>query len=812
MTYLSPEIRHGNGQDSGLTEIDRDFQTNYDLDHFGPRGHAEMPREGNELLLGMHRQADGAFHFGIHARPGADEVQLCLFDESDPNKPVGHYPLFPHDTPIGVTWSAEVPDAKLGQRYGYRVVGEWNPSEGKLFNRNNLLVDPRAVILDRQYVSHVDGAPTFAGTDLTDEFGNYVAMNPQDSAPFVPKGVVVSSEFDWGTDARPEVQTPIIYEAHVKGTTALRTVINPNERGTYAGFGSEENIAYLLELGVNVVELMPVQAAANEPFLQEKGKTNYWKYNTLGFFAPDTDYAAASEPVAQIDEFKQMVKNLHAAGIRVKLDVVYNHTPEGDNKGPILSFKGLDPGYYLLDNGYHTRYTGCSNTTNASGEPMQDLIIDSMRYWVTEMHVDGFRVDLASSLLRDPFRGGAPNTKSRLLQRLKEDPVFEGITINVEPWDTGAGGYLLGKYPGWAGELNDVFRDGVRDFWRGHGTSGLLAHILSGSGIMRYTETDEQGHPIYDGTGGRSINAVAMHDGMTMRDLTEFGTKHNDANGENNRDGHDDNRSSNHGYEGPTTDPVINAMRLQTTLNLGLSMLVSTGVPMILAGDELGRTQRGNNNAYCQDNGLSYTHYDNLPPELHMRFEFMKKFIEFRKAHPALERKSPFFGTVIARPNLGTELDLDWIDRYGYRMDNTDNGPKWDRIDHRKFLGMYISGQPDPESESAGDDTLLLYANGNHEDVEVTLPVESQYAGDYEIIISTANSADPDGPKPFAHEVFEGNRIEGGAFTLRAMSWAVLHRRSSKTNYPVSENPSKEIQSIQTLLARNDPTKGFRLV
>lgn len=622
---------------------------------------------------------------------------------------------------------------------------------------------------------------------------------------------MVSSEFDWGNDTRPDVETPIIYEAHVKGTTALRTDIDPHIRGTYEAMGRPENIAHLQELGINILELMPVQAAANDPFLQAKGMKNYWKYNTLGFFAPDADYAASKDPAEQINEFKQMVKNLHAAGIKVILDVVFNHTPEGDNQGPSLSLKGFDPDYYLTSEGYHTGYSGCGNTTNASGEPMQDLILDSLRYWVQEMHVDGFRVDLASSLLRDPYFDGAPNMNSNLLRRIKDDPVFEGIIFNMEPWDTGAGGYLLGQYPDWAGELNDVFRDGVRDFWRGHGRSKILARILSGSDMMINSE-DADGNLVNAGKGGRSVNAVTMHDGMTRRDVTEYNAKHNIANGENNRDGHDDNRSSNHGYEGTTTDPVISARRLQTTLNLGLSMYIATGIPMVLAGDELGRTQEGNNNPYCQDNELSYTKYDNLPPELQKRFEFEKKFIAFRKAHPVLERKSPFFGTVVEQPNAGKVLDIDWFDRYGYRMENSDGGSKWDRRDHYKFLGLYFSGQPSSQSGSAGDHSLLYYANGYFEDVEVTLPVEPQYAGDYDIVISTANSPDEDGPKPFAYEVFEGNRVEDGSFILRAMSSAVLFKRTSKTNYPVPETFSSEIQSIQKYLARNDRTKASQLV
>lgn len=794
MTYISPEVRRDEEQGDNFTEIDQGFRADYELDHYGPLCQAEAPREDSRYLLGIHRQEDGVFHFGVHVGAGAEEVHLCIYDKHDSDRPIAHYPLYRHDTEVGAAYSGRV-QAEVGQRYGYRVMGAWDPQGQELFNFNNLLVDPRARALDGKYVSHIDGQPTFAGTDLVDRYGNYIAMNPQDSAPFVPKAVVVDSTFDWGNDTHPQVDTPIIYEAHVKGMTALRAEISSDVRGTYEAVGRPENIAHLLELGVNVLELMPVQFAADEPFLQKRGKTNYWKYNTLGFFAPDADYAASGELGGQVDEFKQMVKNLHEAGIKVVLDVVYNHTPEGDNAGPSLSLKGLDMNYYLRSEGWHTGYSGCGNTTNASGAPMRELILDSLRYWVEEMHVDGFRVDLAAALLRDPYHDNYPNMESQLLEDIKNDPVFEGISFDMEPWDTGAGGHLLGRFDERFGEWNDTFRDGVRDFWRGHGRSGVLAYILSGSGMPP----------------DHSVNAGTMHDGMTLRDWTEYYAKHNEANGEENRDGHNDNRSSNHGYEGPSTDPVITARRQQSALNVLTSMLVATGRPMILGGDEVGRTQKGNNNAYHQDNELSYTRYDDLPSELEERFVFLKGLVAFRKAHPVLQRKAPFFGTVVERTNLGIECDLDWFDRYGYRTENTDSGPKWDRIDHRKFLGMYWSGQPAPESGEIGDDSLLLYANGNFEDVEVTLPVEGPYAGEYEIIISTAKDPSGEGDQPFVKDVFEGRRISGDSFTMKAMSIAMLHRRSSKTNYPKAE-PTEQFLSLLDFISRRDVSQYVQLV
>ncbi len=567
-------------------------------------------RPGSPHPLGAIHDGMGT-NFSVHSS-AADRVRLCLFDDRGKETRV--------DLPgrSGDVWHGYLADAGPGLRYGYRIHGPWDPGRGFRCLPGKLLLDP--------YARAVEGMPrwTPAMFDGTGDAG----PNTEDSAPHTARSVVVSPFFDWKGDVRPRtpMDRTVIYEVHVKGFTARHPKIPPEIRGTYAALGHPAAVGHLTDLGITAVELLPVHQFIQDPRLVRMGLRNYWGYNTIGFFAPHNAYAAAPSPEGAVAEFKEMVRRLHRAGLEVILDVVFNHTAESDRKGPILAFKGLDnPIYYRLEEADRSRYvnlTGTGNTVDARNPAVLQLIADSLRYWITEMHVDGFRFDLAPILARnDPDF----DPRSAFLSILRQDPVIRGVKLIAEAWDLGPGGYQVGRFPHPWSEWNDRFRDGIRDFWRGTPVPfGELDARLAGSpDLFRASRRPPQA----------SINYITCHDGFTLRDLVSYERKYNAANGEENRDGHDDNRAWNCGVEGETDDPEVSALRDRQRRNFLATLLLSRGVPMILGGDELGRTQKGNNNAYCQDNELTWFDWENGDPRI---FRFLKRLIALRRGHPVL--------------------------------------------------------------------------------------------------------------------------------------------------------------------------------
>jgi len=579
----------------------------------------------------------------------ADRVEVCLFDES------GNETRVPLEERTGHVFHGFVDGAIVGTRYGIRVTGPWDPAAGLRHNPNKLLLDPYARAIEGGYDW---GQPVF-GHDLNDPD----VMDESDSAPFVPRSVITESTFDWSADGgdhapRTPLAQTIIYELHVKGFTKLHPGVPEELRGTYAGLAHPAAIAHLVELGVTAVELMPVQQFVQDSHLLDKGLRNYWGYNTIGFFAPHNEYSAAGDAGGQVDEFKSLVKALHAAGLEVIMDVVYNHTAEGNHLGPTLSFKGIDNGsFYRLVEGERSAYfdtTGTGNSLNVGHPVALGLIMDSLRYWVTEMHVDGFRFDLATTLTR---QGGDAEIHSAFLDLIAQDPVLAPIKMIAEPWDTA--GYQVGGFPADWSEWNGKFRDDVRDFWQGTDqVLGTLSQRILGSPDVY--EASRRA-PV------SSVNFVTAHDGFTLADLTSYNEKHNDANGEDNNDGESDNRSANGGVEGPTDDQVVNDFRTRQRKNFLATVLLSAGVPMILGGDELGRTQRGNNNAYAQDNEISW--FDWESPDAELR-DFTAALIAARRENPALRpewfRSAPDAGgtdTVILQRSDGAPFEeSDWDD------------------------------------------------------------------------------------------------------------------------------------------------------
>src|SRR3954471_18364853 len=560
----------------------------------------------------------------------ATAVDLVLFDTVDDERERLRVRMRQQTDQV---WHVFLPDLKPGQLYGYRVEGPYKPREGHRFNSTNLLIDP--------YAKAIAG-PVIWGDEL---FG-YRIGNPdqdlvaddRDDAAGVPKSVVINSAFDWGMDAPPKtpMSQTVIYEAHVKGFSQVWKDLPEELRGTYAGLGSSVAIEYFKKLGITAVELLPVHQHVDDRHLVEKGLTNYWGYNTIGFFAPHYEYSSSGVLGQQVREFKSMVKNLHAAGIEVILDVVYNHTAEGNHLGPTLSFKGIDnAAYYRLvedDQRYYMDYTGTGNSLNVRHPHSLQLLMDSLRYWVTEMHVDGFRFDLAATLAREFYEVDRLATFFELVQ---QDPVVSQVKLIAEPWDIGPGGYQVGGFPPQWTEWNGAYRDTVRDFWRGEPSLGEFASRVAGSADL------------YEHTGRRpvaSINFVTAHDGFTLRDLVSYNDKHNEANGEDNNDGESHNRSWNHGVEGPTDDPDVRALRAREQRNFIATLLLSQGVPMLLHGDELGRTQQGNNNTYAQDNELSWVHWDDADTPL---VEFTAAVSRLRRDHPTFRRKRFFTGGTV---------------------------------------------------------------------------------------------------------------------------------------------------------------------
>jgi glycogen operon protein len=638
----------------------------------------------------------------------AEAVDLCLFDEDGTEERVALHEL------DAFCWHGYLPRVAPGQRYGFRVHGPWAPEEGKRANPAKLLLDPYAKAIEGVFEPHA--------TSFAYQTGEEDQPNLYDSGPHSPKSVVHNPFFDWSSDRRPDrpLHESIIYEVHVKGFTALHPDVPELLRGTYSGLAHPAAIEHLTELGVTTVELLPVHQFVHDAHLVDRGLRNYWGYNSIAYFAPHNEYAANGQRGEQVTEFKAMVRALHEADLEVILDVVYNHTAEGNHLGPTLSFRGIDnPAYYRLvpeDPRFYYDTTGTGNSLNMAHPQTLQLIMDSLRYWVTEMHVDGFRFDLASTLARQFHE---VDRLSAFFDLIHQDPVLSQVKLIAEPWDVGEGGYQVGNFPPKWSEWNGKYRDAVRDFWRGEpGTVGELASRLTGSSDL------------YQGDGRRpvaSINFVTAHDGFTLRDLVSYNDKHNEANGEGNADGESHNRSWNCGVEGDTDDPQVLACRAAQQRNLLTTLLLSQGVPMLLAGDELGRSQAGNNNGYCQDNEMSWQGWDEVDEDL---FEFTKRLIELRRTHPTFRRRRFFHG----RP-IRDSIDLGWCKPDGTEMTDED----WED-GHARSLGLFINGESIADVDQRGqpvvDDSFLLLLNAHDEAIAWTLP--TQWARPWEVVLASA--------------------------------------------------------------------------
>lgn len=630
----------------------------------------------------------------------AERVELCLIGEDGTEERV--------DLPEvdAFVWHAYLPSVQPGQRYGYRVHGPYDPANGHRCNPAKLLLDPYAKAIDGQ----IDGDPSLFSYD----FGDPESLNKDDSAGHTMTSVVINPYFDWGHDRPPlhDYHESVIYEAHVKGLTQLHPGIPEELRGTYAGMAHPAIIDHLVSLGITAVELMPVHQFVNDPTLQDKGLSNYWGYNTIGFFAPHNGYASSATPGQPVQEFKQMVKALHEANIEVILDVVYNHTAEGNHLGPTLSFRGIDnAAYYRLvdeDKAHYYDTTGTGNSLLMRHPHVLQLLMDSLRYWVNEMHVDGFRFDLASTLARQFHE---VDRLSAFFDLVQQDPVISQVKLIAEPWDVGDGGYQVGGFPPLWSEWNGKYRDTVRDFWRGEpSTLAEFASRLSGSSDL------------YEHTGRKpiaSINFVTAHDGFTLRDLVSYNEKHNAANGENNQDGESHNRSWNCGAEGETDDASVNELRARQQRNFLVTLLLSQGVPMLLHGDELGRTQQGNNNGYCQDNELTWVDWD-LDEEQTALLEFARSMVHLRRDHPVLRRRRFFFGS--ADHGGESELgDIAWFTTSGKHMSDGDWHDGLARA-VMVFLNGEAIAEPDVRGEPVVDDSFLVMYNAAPEPVVFTLP------------------------------------------------------------------------------------------
>ena len=652
----------------------------------------------------------------------AEKVELCLFDADG-----GQTACITLPEVDGFVWHGFIPTIEPGQRYGYRVHGPYDPAAGHRCNPKKLLLDP--------YSKAIEGTFDWEQSLFSYNFGDPDSRNDDDSAASMPKSVVINPYFDWGVDRPPshEYADTVIYEAHVKGLTQNHPDIPENIRGTYAAVAHPVIIDHLKALGVNAIELMPVHHFANDSTLIDKGLSNYWGYNTIGFLAPDSKYSSSPNPGGQVQEFKAMVRALHEAGIEVILDVVYNHTAEGNHLGPTLSMRGIDnAAYYRLvddDKRYYMDYTGTGNSLNVGHPHSLQLIMDSLRYWVTEMHVDGFRFDLASTLAREFYD---VDRLAAFFELVQQDPTVSQVKLIAEPWDVGPGGYQVGNFPPQWTEWNGKYRDTVRDYWRGEpATLDEFASRLTGSADL------------YEHTGRRpvaSINFVIAHDGFTLRDLVSYNEKHNDANGEDNNDGESHNRSWNCGAEGPTDDEEINALRSRQQRNFITTLLLSQGVPMIAHGDELGRTQQGNNNVYCQDNELSWIDWENADTGL---IEFTSTVSTLRAAHPVFRRRRFFSGSPVRKRGGGAGAalpDIAWFAPDGSEMSDED----WDS-GFAKSIAVYLNGQGIPDLDDRGqrvtDDSFVLFFNAHHEPIEFVLPAE-QFGASWVVEIDTAAAAD----------------------------------------------------------------------
>ncbi|MCI1223731.1 glycogen debranching protein GlgX [Bifidobacterium subtile] len=679
-------------------------------------------RPGSMYPLGASYDGAGV-NFALFSEV-AEKVELCLFDENN------------NETRVEMTeqnsyiWHNYIPGIQPGQRYGYRVYGPYDPANGLRCNPHKLLLDPYAKAIE----GNVDGDESLYSYSF-DHPDDLATMNTLDSADHTMKAAVVNPYFDWGSDQLPDIpyHDSVIYEAHVRGITNLNPNVPPDLRGTYAGLGYPSVVEYLKKLGVTAIELMPIHQFVNDPFLQQKGLSNYWGYNTIGFFAPQNSYSSSGQRGEQVNEFKSLVKAYHRAGMEVILDVVYNHTAEGNDKGPTLSFRGIDnESYYRLvdnDKRHYFDTTGTGNSLLMRSPHALQLITDSLRYWVTEMHVDGFRFDLAATLARQ-FQ--EVDKLSAFFDIVEQDPVISRVKLIAEPWDVGSGGYQVGGFPPSWSEWNGRYRDCVRDFWRSQPST-----------LPEFTSRLMGSSDLYQVNGRRpvaSVNFITAHDGFTMNDLVSYNSKHNEANGEDNRDGESNNRSWNCGVEGPTNINDVKELRQRQMRNMFSTLLVSQGIPMISGGDEVARTQQGNNNAYCQDNEISWTDWD-LDSSRQDLLEFVSKLVHLRLEHPVLHRRRFFTGR---GPNddSSTIPQAEWFDHTGSIMDIDD----WSNT-HAFSVMLFLNGSDIPETDWYGnrmvDNDFILIFNAHYEPIMFTLPDE-QYGSKWQLIVDTHN---PKGPE-----------------------------------------------------------------
>jgi glycogen operon protein len=653
----------------------------------------------------------------------AERVELCLFDQDGGGGAETRIAITEVD---GLVWHCYLPAVEPGQHYGYRVYGPYQPERGHRCNPAKLLLDP--------YGKAVAGQVTWHQALFSYQHGSPAVFNSDDSAPYMPRNVVINPYFDWGDDRPP--RTPyhetLIYEAHVRGLTMRHPEVPADERGSYAGLAHPAVIEHLTRLGVTAVELMPVHQSVPESALVRRGMTNYWGYNTIAFLAPDNRYSSSATPYGHVAEFKGMVKALHAAGIEVILDVVYNHTAESGALGPTLSFRGIDnAAYYQLAPGnpqHYLDYTGCGNSLNVRHPHALQLIMDSLRYWILDMHVDGFRFDLAAALARELHD---VDRLAAFFDLVQQDPVVSQVKLIAEPWDVGQGGYQVGKFPPLWSEWNGKYRDTVRDFWRGRpATLPEFASRLTGSSDLYETSARR---PV------ASVNFVTCHDGFTLRDLVSYDRKHNDANGDHGRDGSDDNRSWNCGAEGPSDDPAVNELRARQVRNFLVTLFCSQGVPMLLAGDEMNRTQQGNNNAYCQDNEVSWMDWAEAGKQQDL-IDFTCALSELRRAHPVFRRRRFFSGQAAPARGQHTGLqDIAWLTPAGRQMTDGD----W-QAGYARSLAVFLNGdaitEPDPRGEIVRDQSFLLLFNAHRGPVTFTLP-DRRFGAVWEVLFNTAAPA-----------------------------------------------------------------------
>jgi glycogen operon protein len=694
---------------------------------------------GQPLPLGAQWDGHGT-NFSVFSQV-ATRVFLCLFDETGAEQRVRMREV------TAFCWHAYLPGVGPGQRYGFRVDGPWSPERGDRCNSSKLLLDP--------YARAIAGAVRWEPAVLPFVVGKPDERSADDSGAYVPRSIVIDPTFDWGGDhpLHTPLDESVIYEAHVKGFTARMPEVPVELRGTYAGLAHPASLEYLRTLGITAIELLPVHQFVHDGHLVERGLRNYWGYNSIGFFAPHGEYASRGDDGQQVVEFKQMVKALHAAGLEVIIDVVYNHTAEGNHLGPMLSLKGFDNAAYYRtvedDRRYYMDYTGTGNSLNVRHPQVLHLVMDSLRYWVTEMHVDGFRFDLAATLARELYD---VDRLSAFFDIIHQDPVLNRVKLIAEPWDLGVGGYQVGNFPVLWAEWNGKYRDVTRDYWRSQDAAlGEFAARLTGSSDLYQ---DDGRKPF------ASVNFVTAHDGFTLRDLVSYNEKHNEANGESNQDGESHNRSWNLGSEGPTDDEEIKATRRRQQRNVLATLLLSQGVPMLLGGDEIGRTQQGNNNAYCQDNDISWFDWKSAD---HALLEFTRRAIAFRRQHPVFRRRRWFKGKVHRASGL---KDIAWLKSDAAEMSEHD----WTDGSLKSFM-LFLNGRAlrarDLRGQRVYDDSFVLMFNAHLDDVVFTVP-GAPWGADWITEFDTAFE------EPFSPQ---GSTVPAGSpVTLRALSLLMLRR------------------------------------